>query len=128
MNTGKLTELAKLTLKARARADIAQKKADALDAERKEAEEALRSALVDAKQESIRVAGYNFTPGVRETTKTTDWDAFWAWARKDTLGVYVQKRPAVKAIQEQWEVGNTIPGVVPEKIPTLHISKAGKPK
>lgn len=40
-----------------------------------------------------------------------DWDAFWAYIHKVKYFHLVQKRPAVKACQEMWELGKVIPGV-----------------
>jgi len=93
---------------------------------RDQLEETIRLGLVDANVASIRVAGYNFTPGERAILETKDWDAYWAWARKDRLGVYVQRRPAVTAVYEQLDAGKKVPGVLRGKLPTLYISKAAK--
>jgi hypothetical protein len=80
------------------------------------------------KLDGIRYKGINFTPGYRESLRAGDWDAYWAWARKDKLGVYVQRRPAVTAVREQLDAGKTVPGIEIEKISVLYVSKAAQRK
>ena len=116
--------LAKQVLAKKNKLSVAEKKAAAIKAELQDTEDALLTALKAGKLQSVRVGNYNFTPGERSILETHDWDAYWAWARKDRLGVYVERRPAKKAVQEQLEAGVKVPGVRPGKLPVLHISKA----
>jgi hypothetical protein len=59
---------------------------------------------------------------------TGSWPEFWAWARKDKTGVYVQKRLSAEAIGEQLAAGKRVPGVVAEQVADLSVSKSGEPK
>lgn len=120
----KLQELASASLKAQLKFKAAEQKAAQLKRDFDALQEQLIEQLREEKIESVRVKGFNFTVGKRDILETTDWDAFWAWARKDRLGVYVQKRPAVKAIREQLDDGAAVPGVKPGTQPVLHITKA----
>jgi hypothetical protein len=119
-----LATTAAALLKARTKYVGLQKKAD----EAKKALAALEAQLLDelsaAKVDSVRVRGFNFTPGWREIIETYDWDAYWEWARKDPLGVYVERRPAKRAVYEQLDAGVEVPGVRPGKVPVLHVTKA----
>lgn len=62
----------------------------------------------------------------RRTLVLSDWQKFWAWARKDPLGVYVHKRIAVEAAKE-WmdEVKKPVPGVDPMDVVDLSLTKVG---
>lgn len=53
------------------------------------------------------------------------WPEFWAWARKDKLGVYLQRRVAVTAVGEAISAGQRVPGVVAEDTVDLSINKIG---
>lgn len=126
MSTEAINQLAAVVLKARTKAATAKKKADDADREFRELQEQLREAITGNKLQSVRVKGFNFTPGERDILETYDWDAYWEWARKDKLGVYVERRPAKKAVTEQLAAGNKVPGVRPGTVPVLHISTAKK--
>ena len=54
-----------------------------------------------------------------------DWPTFWAFARKDKLGVYVQKRIAVESTRELFDAGKEVPGAVLEDVFDLSLTKAG---
>ena len=54
-----------------------------------------------------------------------DWPTFWAFARKDKLGVYVQKRIAVEATRELFDAGKEVPGAALEEVIDLSLTKAG---
>lgn len=54
-----------------------------------------------------------------------DWPTFWAFARKDKLGVYVQKRIAAEATRELFDAGKEVPGAVLEDVFDLSLTKAG---
>jgi hypothetical protein len=124
MSNNELATTAAALLKARTKYAAAQKKAD----DAKKALAALEAQLLDelaaAKVDSVRVRGFNFTPGWREILETYDWDAYWEWARRDKLGVYVERRPAKRAVYEQLEAGATVPGVRPGKVPVLYVTRA----
>jgi hypothetical protein len=119
-----LASTAAALLKARTKYAAAQKKAD----EAKKALAALEAQMLDelaaAHITSVRVRGFNFTPGWREIIETYDWDAYRSWARKDPLGVYVERRPAKKAVYEQLDAGTEVPGVRPGKVPVLYVTRA----
>lgn len=54
-----------------------------------------------------------------------DWPTFWAFARKDKLGVYVQKRIAVESTRELFDAGKEVPGAALEEVIDLSLTKAG---
>lgn len=54
-----------------------------------------------------------------------DWPTFWAFARKDKLGVYVQKRIAAEATRELFDAGKDVPGATMEDVYDLSLTKAG---
>ena len=120
----KINALADSYIKADKLATAAANKLKELEKSRDALEEELRQRLVEDKVESHRTKGYNFTPGERDILETKDWDQYWAWARKDKLGVYVQRRPAVKAVYEQLDAGKEVPGVLRGKLKILHVTKA----
>jgi len=62
----------------------------------------------------------------KRTFVVADWAKYWAWARKDKLGVYVQKRIAIEAVRE-WSDENKqpVPGVDPMDVVDLSLTKVG---
>lgn len=128
MTTEKTNALAAGYLKLDKAVAAAEKKAKDLKKQRDDVERELIEKIREDKLDGIRYKGINFTPGYRESLRAADWDAYWAWARKDKLGVYVQRRPAVTAVREQLDAGKTVPGIEIEKISVLYVSKAAQRK
>lgn len=118
----KQTELARAAIKAKRAERAARAKADVLKKAATAAEEALLAHLLETKVETVKVGGVQWTVGDKEICETYDWDKYWAWARKDTLGVYVQRRPAVTALKELFADGKTVPGVRGGQVKALYVS------
>lgn len=106
-----------------ARLDL-EKEVEALKEREREAKAAVIARLNELKLD--RASGSECTASVtmRRTMVVTDWPTFWAWARKDKTGVYVQKRIAVEATREVYESGKQIPGAQPEDLVDLSLTKA----
>ena len=124
MNQNELIALAKARIKLKAKATKLDDAATAAKKDLAAHDALLRAELVGAKLDSIRAAGFNFTPSERTVYNTLDWDAYWAWARKDKLGVYVQKRPSTTAIAEQLAAGKEVPGIELVTLPSLSVTRA----
>lgn len=113
-----------------------QTRAKRLELERQVDE--LKKAETDLKQlaiDALRVVGLESARGKVATATITkrrrlsvkDWSAFWAWARKDPGGNYVQKRVASEATNE-WlaeHKGKAVPGVEQFDEWELSLTKAG---
>lgn len=61
---------------------------------------------------------YKFAEGV-------GWLQFWAFARKDKVGALLQKRIAVTAVDEYLKAGKQVPGIVPEDVMDLSLTRIG---
>jgi len=98
--------------------------------EMKEAEGRLKAHVLEllAKGKQTGAKGKVATAAVtwKRTLIVTDWSKFWAWARQDPLGVYVQRRAAVEATQEWMEqMRKPVPGVDPYDKQDLSLTKVG---
>lgn len=86
-------------------------------------------------KEELRLAadGQNLTQGGGTKSKwtiepqvvpqATDWDAFYPWMARKKWFHLLQRRPAVKACQELWSQGITIPGI--DKYTTMKVTVKG---
>lgn len=84
---------------------------------------ALRKSGLDGARGEVAFGSIVAKRTVRLTTPDA-WPEFWAWARKDPLGSYVQRRVAVEAVREQLDAGKKVPGVELEEFDDLSLTKA----
>ena len=103
-----------------------ERSVDALKAEEKLYKEHIIGLLTKQKLEGGK--GDVATAAImwKRTLVVSDWKKFWEWARKDKLGVYVQKRVAVEATKE-WmdDAQKSVPGVDPLDVCDLSLTKVG---
>src|SRR5690606_2949088 len=56
----------------------------------------------------------------------TGWLQFWTYARKDKVGALVQKRISVTAVDEYLKAGKQVPGIVPEDVIDVSLTRIGE--
>lgn len=83
---------------------------------------ALRAEKMEGSRGKLAVV--RITKTLKPRLVVGKWLDFWNWARKDKLGVYIQKRIGEAAIGEQWAVGKEVPGIYAEEIEDLSITKS----
>lgn len=113
-------------------ADLYQQVREARLAKDKEAkalkddENALSDYLIEnlSKNESMGIAGklarVTIVPKLIPTVE--DWPAFYAYIKKNNAFELLQRRVGQEAVNERWEEGKTVPGVVAFRKLTLSLS------
>jgi hypothetical protein len=101
----------------------AQKVVDALQEE----ETALREHIINTlpKSEATGAAGKvaRVTVVTKQIPQVKDWQAFYAYVKKNNAWDLMQRRLAATAVTERWEAGKTVAGVEPFTAVTLSINK-----
>ena len=117
--------------------ELYARRAERLEAERaaeelKKAETVLKGEIFDALRAAKLSGAKGAVATCSITTKRTfrlaegdGWAKFWEFARKDKLGVFVQKRIATNAIGEYVGAGKQVPGVTPEDVLDLSLTRVG---
>jgi hypothetical protein len=88
-----------------------RKQMEGLESKRKVLEAELYTA---AEKQGLEKGGgktSSFTIADHTVPSVEDWDTYWDFIAKTRFFHLVQRRPAVKACQEMWEMGKVIPGV-----------------
>ena len=78
---------------------------------------------LDGAKGRVAVAAIKQVRTVKLIEGPQSWLDFWQWARKDKLGIYVQRRPGVESIREQIESGVQVPGVELMTVVSLSLTK-----
>ncbi|UOF79435.1 D/-alanyl-D/-alanine carboxypeptidase [Caudoviricetes sp.] len=101
----------------------AQKVVDALQEE----ETALREHIINTlpKSEATGAAGKvaRVTVVTKQIPQVKDWQAFYAYVKKNNAWDLMQRRLAAAAVTERWEAGKTVAGVEAFTAVTLSVNK-----
>lgn len=101
----------------------AQKVVDELQ----ERETALREYLINnlPKSEATGVQGgvARATVVLKEVPRVEDWDALYAYVKKQNAFELLQRRVSNAAVEERWELGKQVPGVSKFNAVTISLNK-----
>lgn len=108
----------------KAKKSAAQKVVDAIEAE----EKALREHLIQTlpKSEASGVSGKvaNVKIVTKSVVQVKDWNAFYAYIKKNNAFELLQKRPSETAVAERWDNKKVVPGVEKFDFPVVSLTKA----
>jgi len=81
--------------------------------------------LLEAGVDRMAIAGMGSVTLKEEVVANVDdWDAFYAYIKENDAFFLMQRRPATNACREAWQMGESIPGVVPFTQNKLSVTKS----